>query len=141
MKKISWRRIRNGLNKAVFNRHFWEAADLAFSETCNYTKNTARLVFGFRPEAGVINIRILPDGVSVSNPDIGHRAKRAILRKVGRLLRDNGMKLRLGRAEEILTWKTPTYSDTLVPELEASDANIVLTNAHLEYLGWKIVPS
>jgi len=131
MSQINWRKVRTGLNKTLFTRHFWEGADIAFAEACKLSKETARQVFGLEPSEGRILVRISESGVTVEDSKIGHRAKRAILRKVGRFLRDDrGRQLKLSNCEEHLQWREDPAIDT---DSEA------INEADLEYLGWSIV--
>ena len=133
MEKINWRRVRNGLNKAVFNRHFWEAADVAFSEASQQTKHLTRQIFGLQPSGGVIRVVVSSSGVCVNDSNIGHRAKRSIIRKVGRYLRDEvGLRAKLGKCDESLAWRKPVSSE------ELQKAEDRLRSADLEYLGWSL---
>jgi len=137
MSQIKWNKVRTGLNKVMFTRHFWEGADFVFSEMCKTSKKTVRQVFGLKPSREYIRVR-LSDSITVEDSNIGHRAKRSILRKVGRYLRDNSSnpnmchRTKLGKCDEYLQWREDINNSTRVSLTSA------INDAKLEYLGWPI---
>lgn len=130
MEKINLKKICVALNKTVFTKNFWEGADLLFEKSCFVAKAEARKIFGLRVSGDCIPLYLNDIGIGVNDSQIGHRAKRSILRKVGRLLRDEYcIKTKLGEADEYLSWKDNYDFDEVAS---------IINEAKLEYLGWDI---